>query len=78
VRDCVRILKKVIRDKFISVGGGALEAQLYLVLQDLAYKESDIVQQLCIYAWADALLTIPSAIAENAGFAVDFTLQMVS
>jgi chaperonin GroEL (HSP60 family) len=61
----------------MSVGGGALEAQLYLVLQELALAESDIVTQLCISAWSEALLTIPSTIAENAGFSVDLTLQLV-
>jgi chaperonin GroEL (HSP60 family) len=66
MHDALSVVRNVIEDKTYLPGGGAIYTELSLKLNEYADEFKD-KRQLAVKAFADALLTIPTTLAENAG-----------
>src|SRR3989454_4957052 len=78
IHDALCVVRDVVRDPRIVGGGGAPEAELAMRLQDYSQKLSG-KEQLAVIAFADALETVPMALAENAGLEpIDIMVQLRS
>lgn len=66
IEDALHVVKNVIEDGKVVVGGGAPEVFLANGLREFA-KTLPSRQQMAVEAFADALESIPKALAENAG-----------
>jgi len=62
IHDALCVVRDVVRDPRIVGGGGAPEAELAMRLQDYSQKLSG-KEQLAVIAFADALETVPMALA---------------
>ncbi len=69
MRDLIIMLERVYKSKKVLAGGGACEIELAEKLRKFA-KTIPNKEQLAVEAFADALETIPKAIAMNAGMNV--------
>jgi len=67
IRDGLRAVKNVFDDGYVLPGAGAFEIGCHSFLIDYARNEVEGKTALGVHAFADALLSIPKAIAENAG-----------
>jgi T-complex protein 1 subunit zeta len=67
IRDGLRAVKNVFDDKCVIAGAGAFEIGCHEYLVEYAKKNVEGKAILGVQAFADALLYIPKAIAENAG-----------
>jgi chaperonin GroEL (HSP60 family) len=65
LEDCVGVAWLMKKNEGFLLGGGATQAYLYNALKKHCRPEGRV--QMAVDAFADALLQIPSAIAENAG-----------
>jgi len=74
IRDGLRAVKNVFDDKAVVAGAGAFEIGCHNYLLDYARDQVSGKAVLGIQAFADALLIIPKAIAENAGLDVQETI----
>ena len=66
LKDALSVVIDVVQKPKIVVGGGSIEAELSKKLKDYAGKVGGR-EQLAIEAFADAMESIPLALAENAG-----------
>lgn len=66
IKDSIGAVASVLRDGLYVVGGGATEIELAKRLREYA-RTLGGREQLAVEAYADALESIPSALAENAG-----------
>ena len=66
MNDALSVVADVFEKNKVAVGGGAVEAEVAKELRDYAVKVGGR-EQLAIEAFANALETIPSTLAENAG-----------
>lgn len=73
VHDALCVTRNIIRDSRIVYGGGAVEVACALAVARYADKLRS-VEQYAVRAFADALETIPTALAENSGLAPIETL----
>src|SRR6266702_1165102 len=67
LHDALCVVRNAVEDGKIGAGGGAPEAELSKRLKDFGTKAGGR-EQLAITAFAEALETVPVAIAHNAGF----------
>jgi len=65
LEDCIGVAWLMKNAKGLLLGGGATQAYLYNALKNHCRPEGRV--QMAVDAYAEALLQIPSAIAENAG-----------
>ncbi|XP_055338856.1 T-complex protein 1 subunit delta-like [Paramacrobiotus metropolitanus] len=66
LHDALCVIRCLVRDRHLIVGGGAPEIELSLKLAD--YSRTLVgAQALCVRAFGEALEVIPSTLAENAG-----------
>jgi T-complex protein 1 subunit epsilon len=78
LHDAICVVRNLIRDNRIVYGGGAAEIACGLAVQAEADKVSSL-EQYAMRAFADALETVPLALAENAGLpAIDTTTTVKS
>ncbi len=66
LQDAIKAVSAAVRDGKVVAGGGAVEAELARRLREYAKKQPSKIQ-LAMLAYADALESIPNALAENAG-----------
>src|SRR5438093_11900936 len=66
LHDALCVVRDVIREPLVVAGGGAPEAEMARRLREHSQKLSG-KEQLAVIAFADALETVPMALAENAG-----------
>jgi len=66
LHDALCVVRNLIRDNNVVYGGGAAEIACALAVQEQADKISTM-EQYAYHAFADALETIPLALAENSG-----------
>ncbi|BAA79891.2 thermosome alpha subunit [Aeropyrum pernix K1] len=66
IKDALHGLRNILREPKIVGGGGAVEVELALKLKEFARTVGG-KQQLAIEAYAEALETIPTVLAESAG-----------
>jgi len=66
IHDAICVARNLIRDNRIVYGGGSAEISCALEIQNVADKVST-VEQYAIRSFADALESIPIALAENSG-----------
>jgi len=66
VHDALCIVRNLVRDNRVVYGGGSAEISCSLAVNDAAKKKVG-VDQFAMHAFADALETIPMALAENSG-----------
>ena len=66
IHDALCVVRDIVRDPRIVIGGGAIEVELSSRLDEWVEKESGR-EQLAIKAFAEALEAIPTVLAENAG-----------
>uniref|UniRef100_A0A7C5XMT5 Thermosome subunit beta n=1 Tax=Ignisphaera aggregans TaxID=334771 RepID=A0A7C5XMT5_9CREN len=66
IQDAVKDVATVVKYEKVIAGGGAIEIELARRLRDEARKHPSKIQ-LAMMAFADALESIPAALAENAG-----------
>jgi len=66
ITDALSVVRNVVEDGKLIPGGGAPEIHINQVLETLAKKEKS-KERLAIRAFADAILSIPSTLAENSG-----------
>ena len=76
INDGTRAVKNAIDDQCIIPGAGAFEIAAHVVLKDFA-KEVSGKARLGVDAFAEALLAVPSVLAENAGLDVQEVVQKV-
>ncbi|EJW01740.1 hypothetical protein EDEG_03737 [Edhazardia aedis USNM 41457] len=76
VHDALCILKRTKESKFVVASGGAIECALFLYLQDFIASISSR-EHVSISKYAEALLTLPRLIAENAGLDSDKVLAEI-
>ncbi|MEM2135225.1 MAG: thermosome subunit beta [Candidatus Jordarchaeaceae archaeon] len=65
VRDAVLVLKEVLENPAVLVGGGAAEAEVSKRIRNKAYGEGK--EQLVFTAFAEALEALPALLAKNLG-----------
>src|SRR5881409_2595211 len=76
IHDALCVVRDVVRDPRVVGGGGAPEAEMAKQLRGYAQKQSG-KEQLAILAFADALESVPIALAENAGlYPIDIIVQL--
>ncbi|MBP2029167.1 thermosome [Methanohalophilus levihalophilus] len=76
IDDALRVVKAVYEDEKIVAGGGASEMEVAQKLREYASSIGGR-EQLAIAAFADAVETVPRAIADNAGFeGMDIILKL--
>ena len=66
IHDALCIVRNLVRDNRVVYGGGSAEIACSLAVNDAA-KTKVGVDQFAMHAFADALETIPMALAENSG-----------
>merc|ERR1711934_411084 len=66
VHDALCIVRNLVRDNRVVYGGGSAEVSCSLAVNEAAKKKVG-VDQFAMHAFADALETIPMALAENSG-----------
>jgi thermosome len=66
IHDALSVVRDVVVDPRVVVGGGAAEAEVSRLLRVFAQRLSG-KEQLAVHAYAEALETIPMTLAENAG-----------
>ncbi len=66
LHDALSVVRNVVEDKTYLPGGGAIFTELSLKIDEFADEFKD-KRQLAVKSFADALLSIPSTLAENAG-----------
>ncbi|MCG3216655.1 MAG: TCP-1/cpn60 chaperonin family protein [Candidatus Heimdallarchaeota archaeon] len=66
LHDALSVVRNVVEDKTYLPGGGAIFTELSLKINEFADEFKD-KRQLAVKSFADALLSIPSTLAENAG-----------
>jgi len=76
LHDAICVTRNLIRDNRIVYTGGAPEIACSLVVSAAADKVSTL-EQYAIRAFADALDTIPMALAENSGYSAIETLAQI-
>jgi len=76
LHDALCATRNLIRDNTIVYGGGAVEISCSLAVSQAAYKISTL-EQYAVRAFADALDSIPLALAENSGLPPIETLAEV-
>ncbi|RLG56095.1 MAG: thermosome subunit [Thermoproteota archaeon] len=69
LKDALSVVRNAIEDQEIVVGGGAIETEIALALQEYA-KTLGGKEQLVVNKFADAVMTIPKILIENSGFDV--------
>jgi T-complex protein 1 subunit epsilon len=74
LHDAMCVTRNLIRDKRIVYGGGSSEISCALKVADAADREAGI-EQYAMRSFADALESIPIALAENSGLAPIKTLS---
>ncbi|HJJ56551.1 MAG TPA: thermosome subunit alpha, partial [Methanocorpusculum sp.] len=67
IEDATRVVQDVIEDGSYLIGGGSVETELAMQINDYAAKEGGRVQ-LAIEGYAKAFEVIPKSLAENSGF----------
>lgn len=72
-RDAINVAKALIDEPRMIPGGGAVEAELYLHLQEVSERYGG-KEALAIKTFAEALKAIPAALAHNAGLDVTKTV----
>lgn len=78
IHDALCVVRDVVRDPRIVGGGGAPEAEIGRQLRVYAQKQAG-KEQLAVLAFADALESVPIALAENAGLdPIDIMVQLRS
>ena len=78
LHDALCVVRNALEDGKIVAGGGAPEAELAKRLREYAVKVGGR-EQLAIEAFAESLETIPTTLAENAGFdPIDVLVQLRS
>ena len=76
LHDALCVVRDVIREPLVVAGGGAPEAEMARRLREHSQKLSG-KEQLAVIAFADALETVPMALAENAGLEpIDIMVQL--
>ena len=76
IHDALCVVRDVVRDPRVVGGGGAPEAEIARRLREYAQKLSG-KEQLAVLAFAEALESVPMALAENAGLdSIDIMVQM--
>src|SRR5882672_505840 len=76
LHDALCVVRDVIREPLVVAGGGAPEAEMARRLREYSQKLSG-KEQLAVIAFADALETVPMALAENAGLEpIDIMVQL--
>jgi archaeal chaperonin len=76
LHDALCVVRDVVREPLVVAGGGAPEAEMARQLRDYSQKLSG-KEQLAVIAFADALETVPMALAENAGLEpIDIMVQL--
>jgi len=69
IHDALCVVRDVVRDPRVVVGGGAVEVELASQMKRWAEKLSGR-EQLAVFAFAEALEAVPTTLAENAGLNV--------
>jgi len=69
IHDALCVVRDVVRDPRVVVGGGAVEVELASQMKRWAEKLSGR-EQLAVLAFAEALEAVPTTLAENAGLNV--------
>jgi thermosome len=78
IHDAIMVVKDVLEEPAIVAGGGAPEAEVASRLRDYASKLPGR-EQLAVLKYADALESIPIALAENAGMqTIDVKVELRS
>jgi archaeal chaperonin len=78
IKDSIGAVSSVLKDGYYVVGGGAIEIELAQRLREYA-KTLSGREQLAVEAYADALESIPAALAENAGLdPIDIIVELRS
>ncbi|TMI16565.1 thermosome subunit [Candidatus Bathyarchaeota archaeon] len=76
IHDALCVVRDVVLDPRVVGGGGAPEAEVARALRDYAQKLSG-KEQLAVIAFGEALETLPTALAENAGMdPIDILVQL--
>ena len=81
IHDALMVMKDVFEDKRIVPGAGAAETAMALYLEDWAQKEADLSgkEKEAVLEYAEALLSIPKTLIENAGGdVIDLTGELKS
>ncbi len=69
LKDALSVVRNAIEDQEIVVGGGAIETEVSLALQEYA-KTLGGKEQLIVNKFANAVMSIPKILIENSGFDV--------
>ncbi len=76
LHDALCVVRDVVRDPRVVAGGGAPEAEIARKLREYSQKLSG-KEQLAVLAFAEALESVPMALAENAGLdPIDIMVQL--
>ena len=76
IHDALCVVRDVVLDPRVVGGGGAPQAEVARALRDYAQKLSG-KEQLAVIAFGEALETLPTALAENAGMdPIDILVQL--
>lgn len=67
LHDALCVVRCLVREPALVVGGGAAEVEMAIRLNQLASTQVNGTTALAMNAFAEALLTIPNILAENAG-----------
>ena len=76
LHDALCVVRNLVKDNRIVYGGGAAEIACSLAVEDAALKAPGL-EQYAMRAFADALDSVPVALAENSGLSPIETLASV-
>ena len=76
IHDALCVVRNLVRDNRVVYGGGAAEIACSLAVEDAAVKSPGL-EQYAMRAFADALDSVPMALAENSGLSPIETLAEV-
>ncbi|KAA8613883.1 GroL Chaperonin GroEL [Pyrenophora tritici-repentis] len=76
LHDALCVVRNLVRDSRIVYGGGAAEVACSLAVEDAAVKSPGL-EQYAMRAFADALDSVPMALAENSGLSPIETLANI-
>lgn len=76
IHDALCVIRNIVRDNRIVYGGGAPEIAACLAVQEAADKISSL-EQYAVRSFAQALESVPLALAENSGLSPIHTLAQV-
>ena len=76
LHDALCVVRNLVRDNRIVYGGGAAEIACSLAVEDAAVKSPGL-EQYAMRAFADALDSVPMALAENSGLSPIETLASI-